>query len=218
MSGSLRASYTSPVQPSWPFTATPSALDGAYQTHRPSQVTAIRPAMGSSNGSSSVPAVVLHDIRRAVMMVGLQYASNVLANPWEVGKVLLSAQSIPRERPEGGPALRSTVDDEDAALDEDDFDLDDEETMEHFFERRMEDSGPVKEQMDDAVADTDLRRRRGRSTTTKKDQAGYLVSTQQDAVVRGVAMPVSTHNGVYGMMKRLVKHEGWTALYKGAIC
>ncbi|KAI0374498.1 mitochondrial carrier [Pilatotrama ljubarskyi] len=126
----------------------------------------------------------------------LQYATNAIAQPWEVGKTLLQVQWVPRDTGdvlvEGGPA---EVAEDDAELSDSSLEND------SYFADPTADRPP--------------------KPPRPADEHGYIIrrsvldeGTQPDYVI-----PVGSADGTWGMMKRLAgfRAEGWLALWKGLL-
>ncbi|WFD29617.1 hypothetical protein MSPP1_000627 [Malassezia sp. CBS 17886] len=156
----------------------------------------------------------------------LQYASTCLANPFEIGKILLQVQWTPREsvwmrmtaprvaeRTHSAPAtVMSELDEDpwgDAADDaRNDEWADDDEADEDEPDRYFRELGepPAERAKEGAVRDVDAH--------------GYVVPASQhdDDARPEYMMPVVVRGGVWEMMKAVVRGpEGWLGLWKGTL-
>ncbi|KAF7306590.1 hypothetical protein MIND_00450300 [Mycena indigotica] len=127
----------------------------------------------------------------------LQYTSSAIAMPWEVGKLLLQVQWVPRDA--GEPDLVDLPDDEDDALSESSNDND------SYFADPNANATPQP----------------GSSSLRQTDEQGYIVrrSVLEEGTRPEYIIPVGSANGVWGMIKRVgrFRGEGWLALWKGLL-
>ncbi|KAF8078324.1 mitochondrial carrier domain-containing protein [Lyophyllum atratum] len=123
----------------------------------------------------------------------LQYSSTAIAMPWEVAKLLLQVQWVPRDA--GEPEELELVEDNDDALSDSSND-------------------------DSYFADphtTPIRHNVPHPT----DDQGYVIrrSVHEEGTRPEYIIPVGSADGVWGMIKRIVRFrgEGWLALWKGLL-
>nr|GAT47316.1 predicted protein [Mycena chlorophos] len=125
----------------------------------------------------------------------LQYTSSAIAMPWEVGKLLLQVQWVPRDA--GEPDPTELPDDEDDALSD------------------------ASNDNDSYFADPNATPLAGSSTLRPTDEQGYVVrrSVLEEGTRPEYIIPVGSANGVWGMIKRVgrFRGEGWLALWKGLL-
>ncbi|KAJ7456614.1 mitochondrial carrier domain-containing protein [Mycena latifolia] len=125
----------------------------------------------------------------------LQYTSSAIAMPWEVGKLLLQVQWVPRDA--GDPEPSEIPDDDDDALSDSSNDND------SYF------------------ADPNATPHAGFSALRQTDEQGYVVrrSVLEEGTRPEYIIPVGSANGVWGMMRRVgrFRGEGWLALWKGLL-
>ncbi|KAF9535477.1 mitochondrial carrier [Crepidotus variabilis] len=128
----------------------------------------------------------------------LQYTSTAIVMPWEVGKLLLQVQWVPRDA--GEPEQLSTEGVED---DNDDV-LSDASGEDAYFA--------------DPHAPPSSRTPAPRART---DDQGYVIrrSVLEEGTRPEYIIPVGSADGVWGMMKRVggFRAEGWIALWKGLL-
>ncbi|KAI8995429.1 mitochondrial carrier [Trametes punicea] len=124
----------------------------------------------------------------------LQYATNAIAQPWEVGKTLLQVQWVPRDSGEDIRESGDVVDDE-AEL------SDSSNENDSYFA--------------DPTAERPLKPPR------PADEHGYIIrqSILDEGTQPEYVIPVGSADGTWGMMKRLAsfRAEGWLALWKGLL-
>ncbi|KAH9853120.1 mitochondrial carrier [Lenzites betulinus] len=126
----------------------------------------------------------------------LQYATNAIAQPWEVGKTLLQVQWVPRE-PELGEGHHDGVEgaDDDAEL------SDSSNENDSYF------ADPTAE--------------RPPKPPRPADEHGYIIrqSVLEEGTQPDYVIPVGSADGTWGMMKQLAgfRAEGWLALWKGLL-
>jgi mitochondrial fusion and transport protein UGO1 len=103
-----------PGQSSPPNSATPSSSTPSYQwSARPAQnsVFDLSPSLDFTESDSVNVTVVLKGLLASAFM---QYTSTAIAMPWEVGKMLLQVQWVPRET--GEPEPNDELDEEEDAV------------------------------------------------------------------------------------------------------
>ncbi|KAG6869141.1 hypothetical protein C0993_012239 [Termitomyces sp. T159_Od127] len=134
---------------------------------------------------------VANSLKALVASAVLQYSSTAIAMPWEVGKLLLQVQWVPRDA--GEPEEPELVDDNDDML------SDSSEDDSYFADPQ---AGPARHPV-------------SRST----DEQGYIMrrSVLEEGTRPEYIIPVGSANGVWGMMKRIgsFRSEGYLALWKG---
>ncbi|KAF8585552.1 mitochondrial carrier [Ramaria rubella] len=208
--GSLRDSYSSSPS-SWSFlpsspnplplspSASPSISKHEWST-RPNinPVFDLTPSLPFEHDGFNVDIrVVLKGILASAIV---QYTGAALVMPWEVGKVLLQIQWVPRESEvlEGGGS----------AIEEDEVYCPfhhDESSDEAYFQDPAS-SVPSK------YPPPKLR---------LADEEGYVVrrSVLEEETRPEYVMPIGKINGVWGMIKKVARwrHEGWFALWKGLL-
>ncbi|KAG6910550.1 hypothetical protein DXG01_009500 [Tephrocybe rancida] len=130
-------------------------------------------------------------LKALVASAVLQYSSTAIAMPWEVGKLLLQVQWVPRDV--GEPEEQEIIDDNDDALSDssnDDSYFTDPQAPPHTAPRPT-------------------------------DEQGYVIrrSVLEEGTRPEFIIPVGSANGVWGMMKRIgrFRGEGYLALWKGFI-
>ncbi|KZT06297.1 mitochondrial carrier [Laetiporus sulphureus 93-53] len=142
--------------------------------------------------------VLLKGLAAAAFM---QYATTALVMPWEVGKLLLQVQWVPRDTGEvpRGAVLTTDVIEEEGEL------SDDSNENDAYF------ADPAK--LDSASSSLPPPR--------LADERGYVVrqSVLEEGTIPEYVIPVGTANGTWGMMKQLgrFRAEGWLSLWKGLL-
>lgn len=137
-------------------------------------------------------------LKTLVASAFLQYTSTALAMPFEVGKLLLQVQWVPRDLSllEGRHALEDEI--------EDDGELSDS-------------SGDQDGYFIDPTNPTPARYPRPRLS----DEHGYVVrrSVLEEDTRPEYLIPVASADGVWSMMKRVARspNDGWLALWKGLL-
>ncbi|KAI0318988.1 mitochondrial carrier domain-containing protein [Amylostereum chailletii] len=123
----------------------------------------------------------------------LQYTSTAIVMPWEVGKLLLQVQWVPRDAGE-----------------------EQEEVVEEVEEELSDDSGE-----DSYFADPASSGPSRYPAPRPADERGYIVrkSVLEEGTRPEYVIPVGSADGVWGMIKRLgrFQNEGWLALWKGLL-
>ncbi|KAF9015033.1 mitochondrial carrier domain-containing protein [Cyathus striatus] len=135
--------------------------------------------------------VLLKDLLAAA---AIQYSSTALVMPWEVGKLLLQVQWVPKDAGEPDAPEQEPADDEnedalsDSSSNDDSYFLDPSVTVPRHPVMRTDEQGYV------------LRR----SVLEEGTRPEYII-------------PVGTADGVWDMMKRVgrFRSEGWLSLWKG---
>ncbi|KAL0950756.1 hypothetical protein HGRIS_007524 [Hohenbuehelia grisea] len=202
-SSSLRDMYTD-SSAGWSFLpAAPQPENSTSAPAGPSYQFSTRPAHNSIfdlspsldlSEPSSVDAGLL--LRSIVASALLQYSSSAIAMPWEVGKLLLQVQWVPRDAGEVLPELELKPEVEEDALSDDDANADsyfaDPSTASarHPPVRPVDDQGyPIR-----------------RSILEEEARPEYII-------------PVGGADGVWNMIKRVgrFRGEGWFALWKGLL-
>ncbi|KAF7975751.1 hypothetical protein HWV62_8537 [Athelia sp. TMB] len=124
----------------------------------------------------------------------LQYTSTAIAMPWEVGRLLLQVQWVPRDA--GDAELMG-----DAASDDD--------------EASSESSGEDDSYFADPTSGEPVR------VPRLADEQGYVMrrSVLEEGTRPEYIIPVGSADGVWGMIKRIgrFRGEGWFALWKGLL-
>ncbi|KAJ7770831.1 mitochondrial carrier domain-containing protein [Mycena maculata] len=205
-SASLRGLYSDPssawsfVQ-SLPATASNSTVP-AQSTSAPAYQWSSRPSHNSifdlspelADPSDGIDPI--HLLKTLAASVILQYTSSAIAMPWEVGKLLLQVQWVPRDA--GEPDSTELPDD-----DEDDALSDSSNDNDSYF------------------ADPNATPQAGFPTLRPTDEQGYVArrSVLEESTRPEYIIPVGSANGVWGMMRRVgrFRGEGWLALWKGLL-
>ncbi|KAI0768608.1 mitochondrial carrier [Trametes elegans] len=127
----------------------------------------------------------------------LQYATNAIAQPWEVGKTLLQVQWVPREP---GDVPLESVPEGDIAEDDGELSDSSNENDSYFADPTAE--KPPK-------------------PPRPADEHGYIIrqSLLEEGTQPEYVIPVGSADGTWGMMKRVAgfRAEGWLALWKGLL-
>ncbi|KAF8213473.1 mitochondrial carrier [Mycena galopus ATCC 62051] len=199
-SASLRGLYTDPssawsfVQsvPAPPSNSTSAAAAPAYQwSSRPAHNSIFDLAPELADPSDGIDPISL--LKTLAASAILQYTSTAIAMPWEVGKLLLQVQWVPRDagEPEAGESL--IEDDDDALTDEDDDN-------------------------DSYFADPNATPHAGFSASRQTDEP-VRRSVLEEGTRPEYIIPVGSASGVWGMMRRVsrFRSEGWLALWKGLL-
>ncbi|KAF8905449.1 mitochondrial carrier domain-containing protein [Gymnopilus junonius] len=172
-----------------------TAIAPAYQwSTRPSHnsIFDLSPSLDLSEPSGINAAQLF---RAVVASAVLQYTSTAIVMPWEVGKLLLQVQWVPRDAGEPEPlAVDPTEEDNDDALSDDSGENDS-----YFADPNATPSAPA--------------------PRARVDDQGYVIrrSVLEEGTRPDYIIPVGSADGVWGMMKRVGRHrtEGWLALWKG---
>ncbi|KAF7339990.1 hypothetical protein MVEN_01916700 [Mycena venus] len=204
-SASLRGLYSDPSS-AWSFVqSAPAVASNSTNSHpaaaAPAYQWSSRPAHNSifdlspelADPSDGIDPINL--IKTLAASAILQYASTAIAMPWEVGKLLLQVQWVPRDAGEPDPA--EVPEDDDDALSDSSNDND------SYF------------------ADPNATPHTGTSALRQTDEQGYVVrrSVLEEGTRPEYIIPVGSANGVWGMMRRVgrFRGEGWLALWKGLL-
>ncbi|KAJ7655188.1 mitochondrial carrier domain-containing protein [Mycena polygramma] len=204
-SASLRGLYSDPSS-AWSFVqsaaATPSnsstqpATAPAYQwSSRPSHNSIFDLSPELADPSDGIDPINL--LKTLAASAVLQYTSTAIAMPWEVAKLLLQVQWVPRDA--GEPEPSEVPEDDDDALSDSSNDND----------------------SDSYFADPSATPHAGFSALRQTDEQGYVVrrSVLEEGTRPEYIIPVGSANGVWGMMRRVgrFRGEGWLALWKGLL-
>ncbi|KAF4572608.1 hypothetical protein EYR36_007116 [Pleurotus pulmonarius] len=211
---SLRGSYNDPTSNSgWTFVPAPGSPESnlnttttipdtapvsgsAYQwSTRPSHnsIFDLSPSLSpSSDDFVAIDATLV--FRSLVASALLQYASSAMAMPWEVGKMLLQVQWVPRNVDEPEEEVEQVAEDDDNFSDSSHDD-------EAYF---ADPSNPSR-----------------RVPPRPADEQGYIIrhSILEEGTRPEYIIPVGSANGVWEMIKCLgrFRAEGWFALWKGLL-
>ncbi|KAF7367226.1 hypothetical protein MSAN_00784400 [Mycena sanguinolenta] len=196
-SASLRGLYSDPSS-AWSFVPStpPAASNSTPQYSPPPPQWSSRPAHNSifdlspelAHPSDGIDPV--HLLQTVAASAILQYISTAVAMPWEVGKLLLQVQWVPRDAGEPDPSEVPEDDDDDALSDSSNDDS-------YFADPNATPHAGVSAQPDEPVR---------RSVLEAGTRPEYII-------------PVGSANGVWGMMRRVgrFRGEGWLALWKGLL-
>jgi fusion and transport protein UGO1 len=136
-------------------------------------------------------------LRSLLATAFLQYTSTAIAMPWEVGKLLLQVQWVPRDA-SGIPEPPATT----VPLDEDEDGLSDSSTDNDSYFTDPNNGEPI-------------------PVPRLSNDQGYVVrrSVLEEGTRPEYIIPVGSANGVWGMIKRIgrFRGEGWLALWKGLL-
>ncbi|KAF8971459.1 mitochondrial carrier domain-containing protein [Flammula alnicola] len=190
------ASSSAPSAPA-PAPADPSTI--TYQwSSRPSH-NSIFDLSPSLDMSEPAGVNVAQLFKAFVASAVLQYTSTAIVMPWEVGKLLLQVQWVPRDAGEVDVLEEIGEDDNEDAL------SDDSTGDDSYF-------------ADPHAAPTTSRPPAPRART---DDQGYVIrrSVLEEGTRPEYIIPVGSADGVWGMMKRVgrFRAEGWLALWKGLL-
>ncbi|KAJ7042623.1 mitochondrial carrier domain-containing protein [Mycena alexandri] len=201
-SSSLRGLYSDPssawsfVQslPPSPSAAHPAPAASAYQwSSRPSHNSIFDLSPQLADPSDGVDPI--HLLKTLAASAILQYTSSAIAMPWEVAKLLLQVQWVPKDA--GDPDPAEIPEDDDDALSESSNDND------SYF------------------ADPNAAPNAGFPALRPTDEQGYVIrrSVLEEGTRPEYIIPVGSANGVWGMMRRVgrFRSEGWLALWKGLL-
>ncbi|PFH50759.1 hypothetical protein AMATHDRAFT_60382, partial [Amanita thiersii Skay4041] len=126
----------------------------------------------------------------------LQYTTTAAAMPWEVGKVLLQVQWVPRDAGEPEPT-------------------------EYVEEVENEDAFSDASNDDAYFADPSATPTAKYPAPKPTDEQGYVIrrSVMEEGTRPEYIIPVGSADGVWGMIKRVgrFRGEGWLALWKGLL-
>ncbi|KAF4623260.1 hypothetical protein D9613_001676 [Agrocybe pediades] len=180
----------------------------AYQwSTRPSHnsIFDLSPSLDLSAPSGVNPAQLF---KALVASAVLQYTSTAIVMPWEVSKLLLQVQWVPRDAGEVADEFDDEVDvvgAAAAAAADDDALSDDSENDSYFHDPNATPTS-------------------GRPPVPRArvDEQGYVIrrSVLEEGTRPEYIIPVGSADGVWGMMKRVgrFRFEGWLALWKGKQC
>ncbi|KZV70345.1 mitochondrial carrier [Peniophora sp. CONT] len=205
---SLRDLYSTPSNP-WAFTPsssdnnTAAPLGAAGQAKPPSYI--FQPPRPAQNSVFELSPSLLEPggvdvtllVKTLVASAVLQYATTAIAMPWEVGKLLLQVQWVPRDAGE--------VEEEEVVVEEVVEEvLSDESGEDAYFADPSTGAGPSRF-----------------PAPRPADERGYIVrrSVMEEGTRPEYVIPVGSANGVWGMIKRVgrFRSEGWLALWKGLL-
>ncbi|KIK71412.1 hypothetical protein GYMLUDRAFT_149905 [Collybiopsis luxurians FD-317 M1] len=203
-SSSLRDLYSDPSS-AWSFSPAPINSTTTTTTTSPGSgpstwKTAVRPPHNSifdlSPDLKDVSDInIIHVLRTVLASAMLQYTSNAIAMPWEVGKLLLQVQWVPRDAQDSD--VIHEVPEEEEVRNTSDSDGEDDS---YFADPGATSSN--------------------RSPETLRDES---ISTRQriydDDSRPEYIIPLGPQDGVWGMIKRIgsFRGEGWLALWKGLL-
>ncbi|KAF8641164.1 hypothetical protein AX17_000799 [Amanita inopinata Kibby_2008] len=135
-------------------------------------------------------------LKTLVASAVLQYTSTAIAMPWEVGKLLLQVQWVPRDA--GEPEAT-------------------EDTEEFENEEVSSDTSNDDAYFADPNATPTIKHTAPKAT----DERGYVIrrSVMEEGTRPEYIIPVGSADGVWGMIKRIgrFRGEGWLALWKGLL-
>ncbi|KAL9715824.1 hypothetical protein Ac2012v2_000266 [Leucoagaricus gongylophorus] len=184
---SLRDLYVDPSN-AWSFV--PSA-PGSKQYSRP--VSEFTPALEFYKEPYGLNTA--HLFRSVAASAVMQYTTSALVNPWEVGKLLLQVQWVPRDA--GDP-------------------LTEQEYVEDEVEETLSDSDNDESYFADPYNVAAPRRY---PVPRPTDAQGYVIrrSVLEEGTRPEHIIPVGTVDGAWNMIKRVgrFRSEGWLALWKG---
>ncbi|KAJ7139746.1 mitochondrial carrier [Mycena epipterygia] len=205
-SASLRNLYSDPSS-AWSFvqslpaaasnsTSNPSASASAFQwSSRPSHNSIFDLSPELADPSDGIDPI--HLLKTLAASAILQYTSSAIAMPWEVGKLLLQVQWVPRDAgdpdsAENPPTTTTTLSLSDSSNDNDSY-----------------------------FADPNATPHVGFSASRPTDDQGFAVrrSVLEEGTRPEYIIPVGSANGVWGMIRRVgrFRGEGWLALWKGLL-
>ncbi|SJL05849.1 uncharacterized protein ARMOST_09185 [Armillaria ostoyae] len=154
----------------------------------PNSIFDLSPDLNDANGVNAVDL-----LKTLAASAVLQYTSSAIAMPWEVSKMLLQVQWVPRDSHD----YHVDVEPED----DDDALSDSSNDNESYF------------------ADPEITPRMGHPAQV--DEHGYVIrrSVLEEGTRPEYIIPVGSANGVWGMIKRVgrFRGEGWLALWKGLL-
>ncbi|KAJ7169502.1 mitochondrial carrier domain-containing protein [Mycena filopes] len=207
-SSSLRGLYSDPSS-AWSFVqslpppsasnstpAHPPPAQSAYQwSSRPSHNSIFDLSPELADPSDGIDPI--HLLKTLAASAILQYTSSAIAMPWEVAKLLLQVQWVPKDAGDPDPDPSEIPQDDDDALSESDNDND------SYF------------------ADPSAAPNAGFPPLRPTDEQGYVIrrSVLEEGTRPEYIIPVGSANGVWGMMRRVgrFRGEGWLALWKGLL-
>ena len=158
-------------------------------------------------------------LRGLFLSGALQFSSTCLAMPFEVGKLLLQVQWVPRQDvwarmhvPLPGSRRGSTASREHDVMDEDPW-----ARARNSWD---EDDGEPEEAGADEYFREEGREEAPKAHPRRVDSGGYMVpdGVHDDEARPEFVMPVVVRGGVWEMMKAVARgKEGWLGLWKGAV-
>ncbi|KAJ7919056.1 mitochondrial carrier domain-containing protein [Mycena leptocephala] len=189
-SASLRGLYSDPSS-AWSFVQSIPAIPSNSSSQPLLQHSHINELADPSDGID--PINLLKTLAASAV---LQYTSTAIAMPWEVAKLLLQVQWVPRDA--GDPEPPEIAEDNDDAL-----------------------SDSSNDDNDSYFTDPNATPHIGFSASRQTDEQGYVVrrSVLEEGTRPEYIIPVGSANGVWGMMRRVgrFRGEGWLALWKGLL-
>ncbi|CAK5279937.1 unnamed protein product [Mycena citricolor] len=185
---------TPPPPPSNASSVPPVSSTSQYQwSSRPSHNSIFDLSPDLVDPSDGIDPIVL--VKTLTASAILQYTSSAIAMPWEVGKLLLQVQWVPRDAGESDSV--ETVHEDDDALSDTSNDND------SYF------------------ADPSATPPTGPPAVRPIDEQGYIArrSILEESTRPEYIIPVGSAKGVWGMMRRVgrFRGEGWLALWKGLL-
>ncbi|KDQ54886.1 hypothetical protein JAAARDRAFT_37998 [Jaapia argillacea MUCL 33604] len=187
----------SPASNSTPSVSDPASLQSSYQwSSRPSpnSIFELSPALNDPTG---LDVTLL--LKALVASAFLEYASFAIAMPWDVGKMLLQVQWVPRDAGEVEPRTEIV---EDVEEEEEELSNSSDEHETYFA---------------DPSSSSPARYPKPRLSGSH----GYVVrrSVLEESTRPEYIIPVGSADGVWGMMQRIARFngEGWLSLWKGTL-
>ncbi|KAG7450194.1 mitochondrial carrier [Guyanagaster necrorhizus] len=184
-------SFVPPPLPPSANTSSSASSSSSFQWSTrptPNSIFDLSPDLNDANGINAVDL-----FKTLAASAVLQYASSAIAMPWEVGKMLLQVQWVPRDSHD----YHSDVGPED----DDDALSDSSNDNESYF------------------ADPEITPRMRHPAQV--DEHGYVIrrSVLEEGTRPEYIIPVGSASGVWGMIKRVgrFRGEGWLALWKGLL-
>jgi fusion and transport protein UGO1 len=178
-------------------TPTASADTPTYQwSTRPTRnsIFELSPALDLSEPAGINVALLARSLVAAAV---LEYTSTAIAMPWEVAKLLLQVQWVPRDAGEPDPEPLELIEETE------DADLSDSSNDDSYF------------------ADPHNATPARYPAPRMADEQGYVIrrSVLEEGTRPEYIIPVGSADGVWGMIKRVgrFRGEGWLALWKGLL-
>ncbi|KAJ7693676.1 mitochondrial carrier domain-containing protein [Mycena rosella] len=221
-SASLRGLYSDPSS-AWSFVQSlpPAAANSTSTAQSPSPYQwSSRPSHNSifdlspelADPSDGIDPINL--LKTVAASVILQYTSSAIAMPWEVAKLLLQVQWVPRDAGDLEPSDVPEEDDDAVCA----FYTTSGAPASHFSTPQLSESS---NDNDSYFADPNATPHVGFSTLRQTDEQGYVVrrSVLEEGTRPEYIIPVGSASGVWGMMGRVrrFRGEGWLALWKGLL-
>ncbi|KAI0961146.1 hypothetical protein AcV7_000326 [Taiwanofungus camphoratus] len=129
----------------------------------------------------------------------LQYTTTALVMPWDVGKMLLQVQWVPRDT---GEVVHGAVLTTDIVEEEEELSDSSNENDSYFADPSTLESSPL-------------------PAPRLADEHGYVVrqSVLEEGTIPEYVMPIGSADGTWGMVKQLgrFRAEGWLSLWKGLL-